>query len=213
MNSTKKALLIGCGSKWGETFTKTIANSNYTIDLVTHSDFSYPNVNTVKIDWHSISLNQINEIIPLTDYNLIFFNHNSAGAVNDHWLKDGHTIPQELWNKSYWIDCQFPYYVIKHLNGNIREDTKIGWMLTGLIVNRNSEHFKFAGYAASKSVNFHLMRGFSQVSNNGIYFAINPGRLIENDHKKDSEDILQVIEKITKLDSGKSFSKDGSVWM
>ena len=59
----KKALLIGCGSKWGASFTKHLADIGYQVDLLTSSDFEYPNVNTIKVNWFESNLEQLKTLI------------------------------------------------------------------------------------------------------------------------------------------------------
>jgi len=209
----KNALIIGGGSKWGLEFTKELVNQGYDIDLITGSDVNLPNVNCVKINWFNVDKNLIKSLINTDkNYDLIFFNHNSGGNPNDHFLKSGNEIELEQWNYTYWINCQLPYVIIHHLSKNINQGTKIGWMLTGLIDGHNPDMFRYSGYAAVKSTNLHLMRGFSQF-HQGIFFAINPGHLSVNEYQKDALQIFSVIKNIKQEDSGKVFNKDGSFWI
>ena len=209
----KKALLIGCGSKWGASFTKHLADIEYQVDLLTSSDFEYANVNTLKVNWFELNLDQLKTLIDNTvTYDLIFFNQNAKGSVSDFWFLPGNDMPVDNWNRSMWNDCQLPYYLIKHLSSSITDDTKIGWMMTGLIVGNNPEYFKHAGYASHKSTNLHIMRGFSQ-NHDGIFFALNPFWFPIEDYVKDSEQIHKVISGLKKIDSGKSFNKDGTEWI
>lgn len=208
----KKSLLLGCGSKWGAEFTRVLADNNYIIDLVGKTGVEHDNVSNILIDWHTITLDNLKEIIPIKQYDLIFFNQNSGGSVNDHWLKNGNIIPLDSWNKNYWIDTQIPYYIIHHLSSTFNEQTKIGWMLTGLIQGSDKNYFQYAGYACSKASNLHIMRGFSQFMQ-GIFFAINPWWFPLDQYNKDAKDILKIIESLSSIDSGNSFNKDGSKWV
>lgn len=209
---TKKALLFGCGSKWGLEFTKALADKGYEIDLISSNDVVYNNVQNFKVDWITSNQHIIKNIIKPKEYDLIFFNQNSGGGPGGEDFGPSRDFPLDHWNMHLWINCQLPYIVIKHLSKNIKETTKIGWMMTGLITGNDPNLYQYAGYASLKSTNLHIMRGFSQF-HQGIFFAINPIWFPIEEYKNDAEKIFRVIENIKKEDSGKSFNKDGSEWL
>lgn len=208
----KTALLFGCGSKWGAAFTKHLSDNGYQVDLITGSDFAYSNVNTIKVNWFELSVDTIKQVVPVKSYDLVFFNQNSGGSPNDHYLKPGNDLDLSQWNYHNWINTQMPYYVVKHLSPYNTSTTKIGWMLTGLIAGYETNLFQYAGYATVKSSNLHIMRGLSQY-NTGIFFAINPIWFPLADYDKDAKQIRTVIESLKTTDSGKSFNKNGSEWL
>lgn len=209
----KTALLFGCGSKWGAAFTKHLSNLGYQVDLVTSSDFEYPNVNVIKINWFALDPDSIKLLLDNNkSYDLIFFNQNSGGSVGEHYFKPGNVYDIAQWNYHNWVNCQLPYIVIQHLSKSITDNTKVGWMMTGLIVGHEKDKFQYAGYASVKSTNLHIMRGFS-MSHPGIFFAINPIWFPEAEYQKDAHSIEKVIVNLTTVDSGKSFNKDGSFWL
>ena len=208
----EKALLFGCGSKWGLTFTKHLSDQGYRVDLISSSDVDYKNVNVHKIDWLTSNEQVIKNLVKQETYDLIFFNQNSGGGPGAEDLSPKQNFPLDHWDLHLWINSQLPYVVIKHLSEQITENTKIGWMLTGLIVDNNPELYQYAGYAAIKSTNLHIMRGFSQF-HPGIFFAINPIWFPIEDYSKDAKQILKVIDKLYKKDNGKSLNKDGSFWI
>jgi hypothetical protein len=209
---SKKALLFGCGSKWGLSFTKHLSDQGYEIDLVTSTDVNYKNVNIYKIDWLTSSEQIIKDLIKQQPYDLIFFNQNSGGGPGEKDFSSERNFPISHWNLHLWINCQLPYVVIKHLSPSIKETTKIGWMLTGLIAGNDTNLYQYAGYASLKSTNLHIMRGFSQY-HTGIFFAINPVWFPQESHSEDSKLILNTIDNLSKIDSGKSFMKTGEVWL
>lgn len=208
----KKALLFGCGSKWGLSFTRHLADQGYNIDLVSSTIIDYNNVNTLKIDWIQSNENSIKNLIKKEKYDLIFFNQNSGGGPGEKDFSNERNFPLDHWNLHLWINCQLPYIVIKYLSDYIDADTKVGWMLTGLIVGSDPNLYKYAGYASLKSTNLHIMRGFSKY-HSGIFFGINPIWFPVEEYDKDAAQILSVIEKLKDSDSGKSFNKNGSVWL
>ena len=209
---TKKALLFGCGSKWGLEFTKYLADNGYQVNLVSSSIVNYPNVKTLNINWVTSNETCIKELLVKEEYDLIFFNQNSGGGPGGDHFSPLRDYSIDHWNIHNWINCQLPYTVIKHLSSTITEKTKIGWMLTGLIVGNDTSRYQYAGYASIKSTNLHIMRGFSQF-HKGIFFAINPSWFPVEDYKKDAEQISSIIERLESKDNGKSFMKTGVEWI
>lgn len=206
-------LILGAGSKWGQHFTQQILSEGHTVDLITSS--SVPNANNIRVDWNQLTLEEISLILtPLKgkQYDIIFFNQNSGGAPNDVWFEPTNTFPLEAWSKSVWLDCQLPYYVIKVLTNSIHKNTKVGWMLTGLIDGKEKDKWKYAGYASNKNSNVHIMRGFSQF-HPGIFFCINPSWFPPGQEKKDAAVIFQSIKNLTTNHNGKVLNKDGTEWL
>jgi hypothetical protein len=199
----KHALLLGCGSKWGATFTKTVSK-NYNVDLITSSNFNHENVTTHNIDWFGSDLQTIKELadkINHKEYDIIFFNQNTGGGPNEQAYAPGDVFPIDHWNTQNWINCQLPYALIKLLSNSITETTKIGWMITGLVDGKDKNLWKYAGYASVKSTNIHIMRGFAN-QHRGIFFAMDPSWFPENEYEKDAETILSKIENLKIKDSG-----------
>lgn len=209
----KNVLMVGGGSKWGLEFTKELVNQGSNVDLITGSEIILPNVNSIKIDWYNLNRDYIKSKIDQNKiYDLIFFNQNSGGAPNDHFLKPNNEIDLSTWNYHIWINCQLPYVIIHHLSKGMQSNTKIGWMLTGLIHGHDRNMFQYAGYATVKANNLHIMRGFSQF-HHGIFFAINPGWFPIEDYKQDAKKIIKVINNLNLSDTGKTFNKDASEWI
>ncbi len=205
----KNALLLGCGSKWGAEFTKTVADADYNVDLITGSDFSYKNVATHKIDWFGSNLEAIEDLLlPLKQkkYDIIFFNQNTGGGPNEQAYAPGDIFPIDHWNVQNWINSQLPYSVVKLLSDSIHETTKVGWMITGLVDGKEKDLWKYAGYASVKSTNIHIMRGFAH-QHRGIFFALDPIWFPKNQHKQDAKTILSKIKGLTADDSGSIVKK------
>jgi len=205
----KHALILGGGSKWGASFTKNLADNGYTIDLITSSNFEYPNVINHKIDWISSDQHIIIGLLePLKNkiYDLIFFNQNSGGGPNEQSFAPGGIFPIDHWHMHNWINCHLPYVVVKTMSNSIQGSTKVGWMITGLVDGTNKDLWKYAGYASVKSTNIHIMQGFAN-QHHGIFFAMDPIWFPEDDYKKDAETILSKIEGLTKEDSGSIIKK------
>lgn len=209
-----KVLLVGAGSKWGRLFTEYLCNKECKIDLITSTGIDNVRVTNHKVNWHSLSIEDLDIIssnLSQNEYDLIFFNQNSGGGPNDIYFSQNADIPLEAWTKHFWLDCQMPYYLIKKLKTKITNRTKIGWMLTGLINSVESQQWKYGGYASSKTTNLHLMRSFSQY-NTGIYFCLQPIWFPPGEELKDCEKIYNTITNLSTADNSRIIMKDGSDW-
>lgn len=209
-----RVLLVGGGSKWGRLFTGYLSDQGCSIDLITSTGVNSNNVINHKVDWNTLSLSDLDTIVANLSndtYDLIFFNQNSGGGPNDRYFAPGLDASLEGWNKSFWVDCQLPYYLIKKLESKITKQTKIGWMLTGLINSEQSEQWKYGGYASAKTANLHLMRSFSQY-NTGIYFCVQPIWFPPGEELDDCKRIYDVIKNLTPEDNSRILMKDGSEW-
>ena len=211
----KHALILGGGSKWGASFTKNLADNGYAVDLITSSNFEYNNVISHKIDWIYSNRNSLESLLePLKEkkYDLIFFNQNSGGGPNEQSFAPGDIFPIDHWNIQNWVNSQLPYVVVKTLSNSIDNDTKIGWMLTGLIDGKDKEMWKYAGYASVKSTNLHIMRGFAN-QHHGIFFAINPFWFPKNQYSEDADTIRCIIEDLKTSDNGCTVDKNANYWI
>lgn len=209
-----KILLVGTGSKWGSIFTKYLTEQGCMIDLVTGTGLDYNNVVNHKVDWNTLSMSDLDTIaanLSHETYDLIFFNQNSGGGPNDKYFSPGLDVSLEGWSKNFWLDCQMPYYLIKKLKPKIKETTKIGWMLTGLINSIDSDQWKYGGYASAKTTNLHLMRSFSQY-NIGIYFCLQPIWFPPGEEINDCEAIYNTMINLSSVDNGRIIMKDGLDW-
>lgn len=207
-------LLVGAGSKWGKLFTEYLSDHDCNIDLITSTGVDCKNVVNHKVDWNKLSITDLDIILANLSkdtYDLVFFNQNSGGGPNDRYFSPGIDISIDTWTKSFWIDCQMPYYLIKKISLKIADTTKIGWMLTGLINSEQADQWKYGGYASAKTTNLHLMRSFSQF-NRGIYFCLQPIWFPSGDEIKDCESIYKVIYRLSRDDNGRVIMKDGSDW-
>ena len=213
-NMNKTALLVGCGSKWGAVFTDELLKKNYEIDLITSTGIENTGITNHLIDWWNSDTKIIDKIIEnlkTTHYDLIFFNQNSGGGLDEHFFTSDENFPIDHWNKSTWMNCQLTYYIVKKLSAKIQENTKIGWMLTGLIDSTDSNFWQYAGYASVKATNLYIMRGFAKFCT-GIFFGMQPIWFPAGDEIKDAINIIDMIENLTTTDSGKILTKEGTEW-
>lgn len=210
----KNALLVGCGSMFGAVFTKNLADNNYQIDLISGSDFQYKNTNTIhyeyynkswyndpaytdkmNVEFHKNLIDNILFSLKEKTYDLILFNQNPHylfSPLNDTKRNNYIDTNMLVWSLNYWIGCQLPYYISAYLNNNksILSDTKLGWMISGLIETPATElsNWRDQSYISLKVHNMHIMKEFaysSKINNiNGIYFCYQPPHLVIEEYEK-----------------------------
>ena len=210
----KNALLIGTGSRWGLYFTKELISRGYDVTLITSSN---PEVDAtiVNIDYFNMtneSLQRIADQVKDKKYDLVFFNHNSGGGPDAQYFKpEGPPINHRDWSKSLYIHSMFPAIFIRMISTTITEDTKVGWMLTGMIKESNPEHYQWGLYGSAKYINLCVMRLFSQ-NHPGTFFALNPSWFPPGEEVNDARIITDLIESVTKDHNGVCLDKNGNNW-
>lgn len=212
----KQCLITGGGSKFGKKLTEELINAGYFVHLVTSNQQDWQNntsVRVIPVDWKTLEITNLKQIISnLPKLDLIFFNHNaSALSLTKFSPKNMQNLLD--WQHSYFVACQFPFYLVHSLGNRITSDTKVGWMLSELIKNPSDGHVGFADYIGNKFTNACIMRSFS-LSFPACFFAMHPDGGISN--KLDSEldnkaqKIVKVIEtKSCKELNGNIFSSQG----
>ena len=125
----KNCLITGGGSKFGAILTNALIAAGYHVYLITGSPDTYLNnsrVTVIPVNWKTLSLTDLrNIILTLPKLNLIFFNHNSSALTQLKFSKNQIQNPKD-WQQSYFIACQFPFFLIHTLKDKISETTKIG---------------------------------------------------------------------------------------
>ena len=210
----KNALLIGTGSKWGLHLTNELINRGYEVTVISSSN---PEINAriFPVEYYHLTTEKIQELASLVNdrvYDLIFFNHNSGGGPDAQYFEpNGPMINADNWSKSLYIHSMFPAIFLRMITQSISEETKVGWMLTGMIKDANPEHYQWGLYGSAKYINLCVMRLFSQ-NHPGIFFALNPSWFPQGEEKQDAETIASTIEKITIQDNGICIDKNGNTW-
>lgn len=210
----KTCLITGGGSKFGSKLTDQFLAAGYKVYLVTGSQtyLNNPMVTTILVDWKTLGLGDIKKIIlSVPNLDLIFFNHNSSALSQPKFQKNQLQSLKD-WQQSYFVACQFPFYLVHSLKDKISKTTKIGWMLSSLIKYPYPTQVGFADYVGNKSTNHCIMKAFSQ-SFPAIFFGINPdsvGKNSELDANK-SQELVQLIESDIDL-NGKIYCADGTIF-
>jgi hypothetical protein len=197
----KTCLITGGGSKFGRKITDQLLLAGYHVYLITGSDnyTDQSNLTTIKVDWHTVNLSDLRSIVrQLPKLDLIFFNHNSSALSQEKFTKNK-IQNAKSWQQSYFVACQFPFYLIHTLPNNISETTKIGWMLSELIKNPKKDQVGFADYVGNKFTNSCIMKSFS-CCYPAIFFGINP-ESVSCDTADPADDIQKAIDIVKLIDT------------
>jgi hypothetical protein len=141
---------------------------------------------------------------------MVFFNHNASALSQDKFKKSSMQNLQD-WQQSYFVACQFPFYLVHALGNRITSETKIGWMLSELIANPLDNQVGYADYIGNKFTNACIMRSFA-LNFSACFFGIHPDGGLDNQLDNKSQDIVQLIDnKTSKELNGNIFSTQGEI--
>jgi hypothetical protein len=207
----KNCLITGGGSKFGSKITEQLVQAGYHVYLLTGSQQATdPNITVISVDWYKLNLEDLRRIIlNLPNLDLIFFNHN-ASSLNQSKFNQNQIQSFKDWQQSYFVACQFPFYLIHLLKNKISNTTKIGWMLSELISNPVSTQIGFADYIGNKFTNGCIMKSFAQ-SFPSIFFGINPESVGNNHDVSKAIEIVALIEHTADL-NGKIYYPNGTIF-
>lgn len=209
----KNCLLVGGGSKFGRYLTQALVNAGYNVYLITGSA-SQPqtNVYEIQVNWGLLTISDLGPIVAkLPELDLIFFNHNSS-SLSANMFKPNKMQSFKHWQHSYFVACQMPFYLVHLLNKKINDATKIGWMVSQLIINPLDHEVGYADYIGNKFTNACIMRAFSN-EHSSCFFGIHPDGInaediVENETK--AADMVKLIDSNTvNFLNGNIFSAQG----
>jgi NAD(P)-dependent dehydrogenase (short-subunit alcohol dehydrogenase family) len=210
----KTCLITGGGSKFGARLTEQLVAHDYHVYLVTNTPDAWAHtchVTAMPIDWKKLQLNSIRQCVPQTQQiDLIFFNHNASALSESKFKKSTVQNPHD-WQQSYFVSCQFPFYLVHALSDRINPNTKIGWMLSELIVNPVPDQVGYADYIGNKFTNACIMKSFS-MNFPACFFGIHPDGGLSNQLDNKARDIVQLIDTKSIADlNGNIFSTQGEL--
>lgn len=203
----KRALLIGCGSKFGLRLRNQLLAQDWKIYSISGSDtdIDNPNITHIKVDWSTVKITDIEKFLKmLPNLDLIFFNQNSSalsqGIFNkvetlDLWKIEKH------WAQSYFVSCILPLHIIQTLKQQCNKDTKVAYMLSSYMYAHPADpaQLGFADYIGNKYQNYLTMKNFS-LNHPACFFGINPEKL------QYVEDDVTISELITFIDTDKNIN-------
>lgn len=208
-------LLVGGGSKFGLSFTKFLKSKEYTVDIITSKMLPIIGVTSYRVNWNTVQQKDIEKIANKINsnskvYDIILFNQNSYTGVDQTVFKNNNQLPNiNKWNQAYFTHCQLPLLLIKMIQPSIGNETKIGWMLTGMIHQDQPEQYKHALYGAAKYTNQSIMKMFTEFEHKGIFFGMDPIWLDSTKEDQECSDMLSAIGRVTQ--SGSVITKHGSL--
>lgn len=180
---------------------------------VCYSVSSQSGPNTCQVDWNTInasSLHRWAQTLPPLD--LIFFNQNSSALSADSfasmptlklWQQVAH------WQQSYFVSCQLPYLVIQTLGARISDQTRVIWMLSGMVARPFADS-SYADYIGNKYQNMLIMRNFAQ-SSPGCFVGIDPGEIAAGQLSQQLHGLDTVIALPRDQANGNIFGLDGKL--
>lgn len=200
---TKEALIIGGGSKFGLHFVKKLIDKDWKVNLITGSNSETPPaVNRLTVDWKNLKITDLERFLNnLTTQSLVFFNQNSSALSNNCYNVDSYTKlnlwrQEKDWSQAYFVSCILPFHIIHTLNKSCTTDTKIGWMLSSLILTHRTNQIEYADYISNKYLNYLMIKNFSK-QHDSSFFGINPDCL---DHTATEENLDKFVSFVSESD-------------
>lgn len=192
----KQCFITGGGSKFGSLITGSLLKAGYHVHLLTSNTQAWLQVNNVTaipIDWQTVQLSQLKQLIPrVATLDLIFFNHNSSALNNDKFKKS--SIQNfKHWQQSYFASCQLPFYLVHMMRHKIQQQTKIAWMLSSLPQQAPDNQIGFADYIGYKSTNHAVMKSFS-LNYPACFFGLIPEQNLAEDPDRRADAIVQLVD-------------------
>jgi hypothetical protein len=212
----KQCLITGGGSKFGAKITEQLLENGYHVHLITSNPGPWQNcanVSAIEIDWKNLQLADIRKYIPVAGkLDLIFFNHNASSLSQNKFKKSSIQNFQD-WQHSYFVACQFPFYLTHCLQRQIDQTTKVGWMLSELIVSPVEDQIGYADYIGNKFTNACIMRSFA-LNFPACFFGVHPDGGLNDQIALDTKarGIVQLIDNKTTTElNGNIFSTQGEI--
>jgi hypothetical protein len=158
----KQALTIGCGSGNGATIIDTLLDKGYTVTNVGAK--THPGAHNIQVPWSEIQITNLHQIVKVSgQIDFVFFNQNGSSLcandfdfANTDMLKSLKLVKD--WQHSHWISCQMPFLLLHTIKRHLVPETKIGWMLSAMMVSDNLGVDKYPDYSSQKYFNYLAMR-------------------------------------------------------
>jgi hypothetical protein len=199
----KKALLIGCGSKFGLDLLKILLDQDWEIYSISGSliDISNNRLHQKVINWGTTNVTELEKfLISCSTLDMIFFNQNSSSLSSDYFTKNYYNTielwkQEKTWSQSYFVSCILPFHIIHSLKDKCNTNTKIAWMLSEYIYQHCDT--RYPDYIGNKYQNYLIMKNFSR-NHESSFFGINPGNLAETNTKTNIVNLISFIEQTPK---------------
>ena len=194
----KKALLIGCGSKFGLELLTNLLTQGWEIYSISGSKINLDNSNLHQhiINWQTVAVTDLEKFLrTCPDLDLVFFNQNSSSLESKYFGKDYYNTlelwkQEKTWTQSYFVSCILPFHIIHSLKDKCHNHTKIAWMLSSYIYSHTN--IGTADYIGNKYQNYLIMKNFSQ-SFDACFFGINPDNLNTTNTEDNIEKLISFI--------------------
>lgn len=208
----KTALLIGCGSKFGLNFQKTLLNEGWEISSISGT-VDNNSVNQLIVDWKKFTVADIELFLKKqSSIDLIFFNQNSSALAADSFKLNNYSTlelwkQEKTWAQAYFTSCILPFHIIHSLKNKLTSETKIAWMLSSFIHSHSD--INHADYIGNKYQNYLIMKNFS-LRFPGCFFGINPDSLDKTNTVDNIQTLIRTINQPAANLNGKVLFFDGT---
>ena len=158
----KQALTIGCGSGNGSTIIDTLLEKGYNVINVGTS--THTGATNIQVQWTDLQITNLHSLIKVEgNLDFIFFNQNgsSLNAGNFDFANTETIVAWKLvkdWQQSHWISCQLPFLLLHTLKKHLTPSTKIGWMLSAMMIHSNNNVEQYPDYSSQKYFNYLAMQ-------------------------------------------------------
>jgi hypothetical protein len=200
------ALVIGCGSKFGQVVTNELENHGvkvYGISGTVESD------QVLKVDWTTCGITSFEKFLrQLPTLDFVIFNQNSNSLINTYWKLD--SVPtlevwrqSKQWHQSYYVNCVMPTHVLHTLvnAGKIKDQSIVTWMLSrGMLDPQKINNINYYG---QKYQNYCNMQHFAR-NNPQTFIGVCPGSLTSDVYQPKSIELIELLTQ-SDLESGKLY--------
>lgn len=204
--TSKNALIVGAGSKFGADLVDSLEQQKYTIYGITGSNIQSNRY--LKVNWETCFINDFERYLKnLPNIDLIVFNQNSP-ALTDACHSYGGISTLELWKRakmwsqSHFVNCVMPFYLLQTLANadKLNTNSTIGWMVSQAMFLLTPP----MDYAGQKYQNYAMMKELS-MQNPQIHVSIDPGEIIKENSKIKADALSIFLNTITKESTGNLF--------
>lgn len=195
---SKEALIIGGGSKFGLQFVNNLLDKEWNVNVISGSSIKHANCNQLLVDWKNLKITDTEKFLTkLPTQSLIFFNQNSSALSNSCYNVNSFTKinlwrQEKDWSQAYFVSCILPFHIIHTLEKSCTRDTKIGWMLSSLILSHTTTQIEYSDYIGNKYLNYLMIKNFSK-HHHSSFFGINPDSLNETATSENLDKLINFI--------------------
>jgi NAD(P)-dependent dehydrogenase (short-subunit alcohol dehydrogenase family) len=201
--TSKNALIIGAGSKFGKDLVNSLKKQGYIVYGITSSKNQTDQY--LEVNWETCFINDFERYLKnLPSIDLVVFNQNSP-ALTDACYSYGSVPTLELWKRvkmwsqSHFVNCIMPLYLLQTLanNNKLNINSTIGWMVSQSMFLSTPP----MDYVGQKYQNHAMMKELS-IQNSQTHISIDPGEILKENSKIKADALAFFLKYIAKESTG-----------